>query len=314
MFVCLVDEVEGYFDPLQEPFTVVQAKDLGIPKWEHFAFKYSLLELNTAVKPYVLDYLFHTRNLDRLVYLDPDIELHGSLTELDRLLDTYGIVLTPHILEPLNDDRLPSELTLLRAGIYNLGFLAVSRQPDLAVLRWWKERLYHYCRHDTANGLFVDQRWMDFAPALFSKTHILRDPTYNIAYWNFGQRPVQNDGQCYVINGQPIHFVHYSGFMTDDLDAVSSHQNRFVFGNLTPAQQQLMLDYRQALLDQQHAVCSKWPYTFSQFDNNVPISEEARSLLMEIDPEGDRWERPFRIEPNSYFDFLNQHSSPNWIA
>lgn len=304
MFVCLVDEVEGYFDPEQEPFTVVLAKDLGIPKWEHFAFKYSILELNTAVKPYVLEYLFQTRQLDRLVYFDPDIELHRSLTELDELLDTYGIVLTPHILEPLNDDHSPSEVTLLRAGIYNLGFLGVSRQPDLAVLKWWKERLYRYCKHDTAQGLFVDQRWMDFAPALFPKTHVLRDPTYNVAYWNFGQRLVQNDGQCYVIDGQPIHFVHYSGFMTDNLEAVSKHQNRFRLSDLTPALQQLMHGYRQALLDQQHEVCKNWPYAYGRFDNNVPISPQARALLMKIDPDGDCWEKPFHTGPASYFDCI----------
>ncbi len=46
-----------------------------------------------------------------------------------------------------------------------VGFLAITRQPQLArFLRWWQEKLTFDCVVDTAQGLFVDQKWMDLAP------------------------------------------------------------------------------------------------------------------------------------------------------
>ena len=35
--------------------------------------------------------------------------------------------------------------------------------------------------------MFTDQRWIDFVPSLFDH-FILKDPTYNVAYWNLHER------------------------------------------------------------------------------------------------------------------------------
>src|SRR5258708_3965858 len=186
VFVCLVDDAENYFEPAAEPFTLIKADQLNIPRWEHFAFKYNLLELNTAVKPFLLSYLFQTYNLSKIAYFDPDIVIYHSLEALDYLLDEYGIVLTPHILDPIHDQHHPSEMDLLLSGIYNLGFVALSRQTDLdKLLTWWQARLYDYCLRDVQRGLFVDQRWMDFAPALLTKVFIWRTEGSNDAYLNY---------------------------------------------------------------------------------------------------------------------------------
>ena len=37
--------------------------------------------------------------------------------------------------------------------------------------------------------MFTDQRWVDFMPSLFSH-HLLKDPGYNVAYWNLHERPL----------------------------------------------------------------------------------------------------------------------------
>ena len=49
--VFLVDRVDGYFKPSQEPFELILSEDLGLPDSEWFHFKYSVMELSTAVKP-----------------------------------------------------------------------------------------------------------------------------------------------------------------------------------------------------------------------------------------------------------------------
>src|SRR5215468_6743377 len=59
-FVILVDRTDGYFDPGRENFDVLLSGDLPIPHSRWFHFKYSILELSTAVKPYAFEYLFQT--------------------------------------------------------------------------------------------------------------------------------------------------------------------------------------------------------------------------------------------------------------
>src|SRR5947209_7411124 len=56
--VLLVDTIDNCFDPQKEPFHIIMADQLRIPNWKHFSFKYDIMELNTAVKPYFLEMLF----------------------------------------------------------------------------------------------------------------------------------------------------------------------------------------------------------------------------------------------------------------
>src|SRR5688500_6920555 len=66
VFVLLVDEIDGYFDPAGEPFTTILARELNIPNFSTMAFRYTVLELNTAVKPFFLEYLFNKYGCDKL--------------------------------------------------------------------------------------------------------------------------------------------------------------------------------------------------------------------------------------------------------
>jgi hypothetical protein len=39
-----------------------------------------------------------------------------------------------------------------------------------------------------SQGMHVDQNWVNFAPGMQDGVFILRDPAYNIAYWNLHER------------------------------------------------------------------------------------------------------------------------------
>ncbi len=301
VFFCLVDQVDGYFDPEHEPFTTIFAESLNISNWQQFAFKYTILELNTAVKPYLLSYLFEHYQLDKLVYFDPDIVLYNSLDTLEALLDTYGIVLTPHILEPINDSAAPSEIDLLQAGTYNLGFVALSRRTNLRpLLKWWESRLYNQCIRDVEHGLFVDQRWMDLAPAMFRNVYIWQHPGCNVAYWNFAHRAVQGKGNTFLVNGEPLMFMHYSGLVVENLESVSKHQNRFTLGDLSTGTQYLIKDYRDKLLANDYTTVKTWPYVYGKFTNGISIPDIARAICRKLD-----WLDPFKTGPGSFFEYLN---------
>ena len=53
-FALVIDDVEGYIDPALEPFELVTPADLAIEDFDRMAALYNVLELSTAVKPWLL--------------------------------------------------------------------------------------------------------------------------------------------------------------------------------------------------------------------------------------------------------------------
>ena len=50
-FTLVIDDVEGFIDPSDEPFELVTPAELEIDDFDRMAALYSVLELSTAVKP-----------------------------------------------------------------------------------------------------------------------------------------------------------------------------------------------------------------------------------------------------------------------
>ncbi|MGO9872540.1 MAG: glycosyltransferase family 4 protein [Acidimicrobiia bacterium] len=209
--VLLLDDVDAVVDEALEPFEILRPADLDIEprEFHRMAAIYDILELSTAMKPWLLQRLLATEDL--VCYLDPDIEVFASLAPVELLARRHSIVLTPHTTTPLpRDGLLPSEKTIRLAGVFNLGFIAVSREAD-SFLSWWADRLARECRIAFEEGLFVDQRWIDFVPSYFDHA-IVSDPGYNVAYWNLFERELKLGVDGYEVNGRPLRFFHYSGF------------------------------------------------------------------------------------------------------
>jgi hypothetical protein len=105
VFVLLMDRFDGYFTPKDEPFEVIELADLGIPDLTRFCFQYDGFELSCALKPYLLLHLLRRRVARKLVYFDSDMAVLRPLVELPDLLDRYSILLTPHLLQDMDEDR-----------------------------------------------------------------------------------------------------------------------------------------------------------------------------------------------------------------
>lgn len=293
LFVLLVDRVDGYFNPENERFYLVGLNDLNIPNLSGFCFKYTILELNTAVKPYFLKYLFRLHGITKLLYFDPDILILENLSVLFELLKTHAIVLTPHLTAPIEDHLLPGELEILRAGTYNLGFIGVSNTTVAeSFIEWWENRLYDQCEMAPERGMHVDQKWIDLVPGLFDDVYILREPGYNVAYWNLHSRKIHfADGKARV-NGQPCYFFHFSGLDPINISAVSKHQDRFDIDNVGAARR-LFESYRDLLLANQYKESRRWPYAFDRLDDGTRISDLARSIYLALSHEGKVPQNPF---------------------
>ena len=296
VFVCIVDAPTPAIRPSTLPFTPIFAEELRIPAFPSVAFRYDQLELATAVKPFFLQHLRDLFGCERIFYFDPDIAVFDSLQDLQERLDESSVLLTPHITQPLDDnDRLPSELSIRRSGIFNLGFLGLRLDSSTErFLRWWSDRLLRFCVSDPANGLFVDQSWMDFAPAFLGDLGVVRSPRHNVAYWNLAQRDLRRCGDRWTVDGQPLGFFHFSGIDFDRLDLLSRHQNRFTLAE-RPELRPLFEGYRSATLEAGRAAFADIPYAFGRFrgDEGLAIPAVSRRLLHRVDPDGRRWSDPF---------------------
>jgi glycosyltransferase involved in cell wall biosynthesis len=259
----------------EEPFATVPLEALSLPNPRQFTFRYTLLELNTAVKPWMFEHLF-ARGYDRVVYLDPDIFVYSPLVELESLPSETFLTLTPHLTGSIPGDDHPSERTILQAGTYNLGFLAVSRHPALPrFLAWWQEKLEFQCIVDVARGIFVDQKWMDLTPGLFPDVAILRHEGYNVAYWNLGQRTVAGEGKTATVNGQSLRFFHFSGIDPAYPATVSRHNYRLRTSDIGDAAR-LVEDYLPLLREAGLETFRSAPYAFGVFTDGTSVPNSAR--------------------------------------
>jgi len=312
IYVLLVDRVDEAFDATGEPFQVITLDELdNIPEPQNFKFKYAPIELNTAAKPYFLEYIFEKFNLKRVCYFDPDIYVFHTLQGLWELLSSYSIILTPHITQPYTDDRKPSELEINLAGIFNLGFIGISdTQTTRAFLQWWKVRMYDYCFMAPGAGMHVDQNWVNFAPVMRDGVFILRDPAYNIAYWNLhyrGKRLRFLGNERLLIDDRPVVFFHFSGLPTENLDNISKHQNRYTlsdFPNIKP----LLEWYYGLLLKNGYEQTHLWSYAYGCFDNGVSIPFFVRDMYNRLDArQQKKFGDPFDTTGEySFFSWLNQ--------
>lgn len=269
-------EVKSGFDRL------VWVEDLGIPDFNHLAFKLDILELNTDVKPFMLTRL--ASEYEFVFYLDPDIFVYGSLQGLvDRLKDQTAII-TPHAISPIEDDKKPSEIDFMRAGIYNLGFFGARSCPEgLRLLDWWGRRCVELGYNDSRQGLFVDQKFVDLVPAFFEGVVIERSPVYNVAYWNLHERRLNaTDSSKPLVNNLPLVFFHFSGLSVETPSEprleVSKYQNRSDFSN-RPDVKPLFDSYRAKLVEHGHRELRGLPYGYGSFSNGERINATSRRLF-----------------------------------
>jgi glycosyltransferase involved in cell wall biosynthesis len=262
---------------------IVEISELEIPELGTFIYQYSILELNTAIKPYVVELLMN-RGYKKVIYFDPDIRIFHSLDQMLGLLDQHDVLLTPHLTDLLDDGKWPTELSILQAGSYNLGYIALRTCSETRKLvKWWQAKLYKECVVDLPRNLFVDQKWMDLVPSMFDGVYINRDPSWNIAYWNLNHRDLQQlpDGN-FSVDGRPLTFFHFSGFSIE-ASTLSKHQNRFDKGPRGSALRALCTLYEEALIRNGIAHFKKLPYAFSHFADGTQVPDSARRLIRSSD-------------------------------
>jgi glycosyltransferase involved in cell wall biosynthesis/SAM-dependent methyltransferase len=279
--VLVIDDPTGFIDPADEPYELLTIDQIDLPDADRMAASYDVMELSTAVKPWLLRHLLERPGVDSVAYLDPDIQVFAPLDEIFRRAERHDVVLTPHFTTPLpRDGRKPSEEDILVAGSYNLGFIALGTgETAHQLLDWWSERLETDCLNEPEYGRFVDQRWIDLAPGLWPGIDVLRETTYNIAYWNLATRSLEDDGDGgYRVDGEPLRFFHFSGFDPRHPTELSKHQNRVKVA-ANPALTRICGEYAEALLGHGFEEANGWPYGWGVMPNGVKLDRAARRVF-----------------------------------
>jgi glycosyltransferase involved in cell wall biosynthesis len=295
----IADRLPLDFELRNEPFdSLMRIEELGIPNAKQWIFQHSIVEACTGVKGFALQRLLARKDCDIVLYFDPDIVVLHSLAALLGCFEHSAVVLTPHLTEPESNQVAiqDNELSALRHGVYNLGFLGVRACAEgRRFADWWANRLEHFCYDDIPRGIFTDQRWVDLAPAYFDTLKILRDPGYNVCTWNLTHRRIAGsvpDGL--TVNGQPLYFYHFSGL---DSGAQKAMLDRY--GSEMPALYQLR-DWYLAECDrlgQRQSENISWIYDF--FDNGERITSLHRKLYRERADLRKAFPNPFSSRNNS---------------
>ncbi|MCW5850217.1 MAG: hypothetical protein KIT87_09050 [Anaerolineae bacterium] len=300
LHVLLLDEVEGRFEPAQEPFSLHTADALPVPHLNRLRFAYAQPDLAEVIKPVWLGYLMAVYGVQRLVWFEPHVQVLGSLDPLFDALDHTSLLLTPRLLGPeMSEPALAAERDCLQGRLFSTGCLGLSSTPTTsALLTWWARRLL------TPDGETLP--WLDLAPSLFEGVAIARMPGLDVAYWNLHERTIETwNGQAWV-NGQPLVSFNFRGFdpyHSWRLSWEAPERRTVDAGAAAP----FYWRYLNALSVHSYHNAQGWGYTYDHFDNGVPIAPAIRRVYRELGASADALGDPFQtFVPGSFFRWLNQ--------
>lgn len=301
----LVDRPDGLFIPSQEPFEILGLTDLGARNLQSLLFKNDLQGVCCSLKPFLLRYLLK-RGFGPAIFMDPDILVLHDLSPAIADMRSAAIALTPNYLSPPQaDDRIKKEISMLRGGTFNGGFLGVSQRPEaFEFLDWWADRLRALCRHDPSAGMHYDQRWLDLAPSLFGGVKVLRDPGLNVAYWNFAERSLQIDDAGAHVGAEPCRFFHFSGYNPSEPERLTRFDEMPLPAVSRSSVAPIFARYRDALLRHGWADTNGWAYSYACFSNGVAIIPLVREIYA-ARCEETVFEDPFEANsPDSFYRYL----------
>jgi glycosyltransferase involved in cell wall biosynthesis len=246
-------DISSRFDNKLSLYRRLSVYELGLSSTQlhNMAKIYSVTEFATALKPWAIQTLFQSENYDTVVYLDPDLYWHSPIPNW-RLRDDEKISLrlTPHIINARQPDPTVKLDDIANVGSFNLGF-GIFHRSALEFVELWRDHVTINAVTAPNFGRFTDQRFMDFAPSL-TNVEVIRDPSYNVAYWNLSERSISKCGDhntaVFLINEIPLTFFHFSGLDESRPGSLTRHNINQPTRHLeSPALLELLTEYRAQL-------------------------------------------------------------------
>jgi len=278
---------------------IVLAKDLSIPHFISFIFKLTAPMSKNTIKPQLISHIMkHDPQADIVVYVDCFSKFLGGIPEVISLLESYPIVLTPHLIDAHFSSEYERELMLLNDGTFFSGFIAVKRDDQAKdFLSWWSDKLNKDIR-DPYGSDFFDQKWLNFANVFYNAA-ILRHPGYQLAFWNFHEESRQiinfkdleiklKKGPLRIINfgNENNMFYHYCNLLPD-IQRQRVHRLRMLYDTRVESNEQ----FKDA----------EWSY--DRYSDGEMISSEAREVFRKI-PTDEAPSNPFEWSDKNIIDMV----------
>lgn len=224
--------------------------ELGLSNYvEEFVKRFPINKACMAFKPIAAQKILNLNpNIQKLIYFDSDILVFNSLQAIWNDLDQDNIVLTAHLLKPLDNDAERMELRMLsRAGVFNTGFFALKRSEEaMKFLEWWFLQLSKY-------GLWGDQVWLNFAPTFFN-IKVSRHLGYNVAFYNLPNRTItfNANNNKYMVNDKDelifYHYIKHNPFNNQNvISSARLMQKNLTFENF-PVLKPIFAEYKESLI------------------------------------------------------------------
>ncbi|MDA8431409.1 MAG: hypothetical protein M0Z60_00425, partial [Nitrospiraceae bacterium] len=140
---------------------------------------------------------------------------------------------------------------------------------------------------------------------------VLRNPGYNVAYWNLHERTIAKDAEGYRVNSMPLYFFHFSGFMADQTEKISKYQTRHHVEDF-PALKGLLEMYRSLLLENGYRESTRWPYYYGRTKRGSPIPQIARTIYWGLGADRSKCGNPFEhfclgfLKPGNFAAFFTE--------
>ncbi|MCL1095726.1 hypothetical protein [Shewanella kaireitica] len=267
-------------------------EDLDVPSFSTLSFKYTVIELTTALKPWLAKFFLKSLPTEKIVFLDPDVYVYGSFDYLDDLLNDNPFIVTPHYLTPISHGAV-NDQQLMRFGNYNLGFFAANDSMDsISFLTWWEERCFENAFDDPQFGVFTDQKWVTLGKLFFDFIYVIKHPGYNVAYWNLHERTVTSENEkSHNVNNENLVFIHFSSFNFNTPSKLS--RNKFDFGaNDSGSIEALSEKYKIEVVKYEKSVENN-VYSYDYMSNGQYISPTLRRAYFSCFEEFKDIENPF---------------------
>ena len=218
-----------------------------------------------------------------VAFVDADTLALGPLDDVFELAARHTIVVTPHATIPLpfEPGGIGPEQAFIRAGIFNAGFVAVSRAAT-DFLRWWDERSSRDSVWELDRGIHAAQGWLSLVPALFDNC-VLRDRGVNLTGHGIGDDDVDwRDAEPWIA-GTRLRLFHFAGGFdphSGELGGARAPESWPAMSE-RPGLARLCAEYARLLLEAGYEEASATTWRFGALADGTPIDWAMRRAYRE---------------------------------
>jgi hypothetical protein len=312
--IVVADNTIDHSDPIFLPeFNYLSVYDLGLDNLDELAFKYTITEFCTSIKPACFNYFMKHTDGEYFIYFDPDIFVFDDISNIINQFDNKSIVVTPHYTTPeakYTGDQVDS--STLFVGIFNFGFVGFRKtEYSKTILNWWHNRLMNQAYADYQDALHTDQKWMDFLPAFNNdELSVSKNLGMNLAPWNLFEReilPEKNSAKFLVRNKFtneifPLVFVHFAGYDPNNENVIHKDFLHLKIDKY-PYYKFVRDCYDKITSDYKFKEIKNLPYKFGVFNNGKSIQYYHRRIYRALLEDGQQFSHIFSEKGELYLLF-----------